>query len=117
MGVIGANPGFDLTDNCIMTIRKMRLTEESVRFVQKNIQDNMRVEKMNLGPLKEPKMMNIVLAIVATLVIAFIKKDFGIGNLVLCFVVAYLLLYFIDFLDRFMKKRLEKKMFQRANRK
>lgn len=65
---------------------------------------------MKLSLSKSTKVTNFLLAAVATLAIAGFKKDFGIMNLLLCFFVAFFLLFMIDVFHKFANKKLNKKL-------
>lgn len=65
---------------------------------------------------KNPTVSNVVMAAVATATLAVIKKQFGIGDIILAFLIIMFILYFIDVFSRFTSFKMEKKAAKRMNR-
>lgn len=65
---------------------------------------------MKLNVLKSTKSTNIILALLATVALAGWKKDYSIGNMVVCFVVASIILIAIDLVDGWTRRQAQRKM-------
>ena len=65
---------------------------------------------------KSPMMANVLMAAVGTAVLAGIRKEFGVGDLVLAFAIIMAILYFIDVFSRFTSIKAGKRAAQKLNK-
>lgn len=73
------------------------------------MKENLNASKAQKKP-RSAVFTNVGLSVFATIAQGFVNHDFGVGNVIVCFIVVFGLLSLFDLLNKMVKSKMEKKL-------